>query len=95
MLGSIKLNFSRLVVVLYVTVFLTVRIWCDRVYARQLERNSILIPSEDKEKANLLNVFFSSVYTMEHGGTHVYNGGGIDTAPNMHNGSKVIWSRNI
>ena len=47
MLGSIELHFSQLVVVLYVTAFLMVGIWCDSVYARQLEWNSVLKnPSE-------------------------------------------------
>ena len=40
MLGSIEPHFSRLVVVLYNTAFLTVGIWSDSVYARQLEQNS-------------------------------------------------------
>ena len=40
MLGSIELNFSRLVVVFYITALWTVGIGSDSVYARQLERNS-------------------------------------------------------
>ena len=45
-------------------------------------QNNLEWVTGDKEKANVLNAFFSSVYTMEHGGAHVHNGGGSDTAPN-------------